>query len=453
MTAAQQPGTVGTGADLLEVGTEVVREGAREVLAPAPWAPERSGAGDEGLRITAVRTFLTGPQGCPYVVVRVETNQPGLYGLGDGSDPQRPLATRTVIDEYLGPMLVGRDPSDIEDLHRLLLNSGYWRGGSIEHNALAAVDVALWDLKGKVAGLPVHQLLGGKARAYADAYTHVDGADAAEVAEKVLAAVDRGYRHVRVQVAVPGRDTYGTAPRDEAEAARRRARTDRWDTLAYLRHVPGILADVRDRVGPDVELLHDAHERMTPAEARQFVRAVEDAHLYFLEDALAPEDAAHFPELRAAGTTPLAVGELYHDPRAYLPLVAGRSIDFARLRIPTLGGLTPTRKLVAVCEMFGVRTAPHGPGDVTPVGMAANMALNISSPAFGVQEAAAFRDATLEVFPGAPVPTDGHLLAPEAPGLGVDFDEAAARKYPVGAPLEHDRWALLRATDGSAHRA
>ena len=348
MTAAQQPGTDGTGADLLEVGTEVVREVAREVLAPAPWTRERSGAGDEGLRITAVRTFLTGPQGCPYVVVRVETNQPGLYGLGDGSDPQRPLATRTVIDEYLGPMLVGRDPSDIEDLHRLLLNSGYWRGGSIEHNALAAVDVALWDLKGKVAGLPVHQLLGGKARAYADAYTHVDGADAAEVAEKVLAAVERGYRHVRVQVAVPGRDTYGTAPRDEAEAARRRARTDRWDTLAYLRHVPGILADVRDRVGPDVELLHDAHERMTPAEARQFVRAVEDAHLFFLEDALAPEDAAHFPELRAAGTTPLAVGELYHDPRAYLPLVAGRSIDFARLRIPTLGGLTPTRKLVAV---------------------------------------------------------------------------------------------------------
>ncbi|MFD7307224.1 enolase C-terminal domain-like protein [Promicromonospora sp. NPDC059942] len=421
------------------------------VLAPAPWTSV--GADADGVRVTAVRTFLTGPQGCPYVVTRVETNQPGLYGLGDASDPQRPLATRTLIDEYLGPLLVGRDPADIEDLHRLLLNSGYWRGGSIEHNALASLDVALWDLKGKVAGLPVHQLLGGRAREHADAYTHVDGADAAEVAEKVLEAAGRGYRHVRVQVAVPGRDTYGTAPRDAAEAARRRARTDRWDTLAYLRHVPGILADVRDRVGPDVELLHDAHERMTPAEARQFVRAVEDARLYFLEDALAPEDAAHFPELRAAGTTPLAVGELYHDPRAYLPLLAGRSIDFVRLRIPTLGGLTPARKLVAVCEMFGVRTAPHGPGDVTPVGMAANMALNISSPAFGVQEAATFRDATLEVFPGAPVPAGGHLLASEAPGLGVDFDERAARHYPVGAPLEHDRWALLRATDGSAHRA
>ncbi len=425
-----------------------LRPSAAPVLAAAPWTTAGS-----GLRVTAVRTFLTGPQGCPYVVTRVETNQPGLYGLGDASDPQRTLATRAVVDDYLGPLLVGRDPSDIEDLHRLLLNSGYWRGGSIENNALASIDVALWDIKGKVAGLPVHQLLGGRAREFAYAYTHVDGLDAAEVTEKVLAARDRGYRHVRVQVAVPGHYTHGTAPRDAAEAARRRARLDRWDSLSYLRHVPGILADVRDRVGPDVELLHDAHERMTPAEARQFVRAVEDAHLFFLEDALAPEDAAHFPDLKAAGTTPLAVGELYHDLRQYLPLIQERAIDFARIRIPTLGGLTPTRKLVAACELFGVRTAPHGPGDVTPVGMAANLALDISSPAFGVQEAATFRDATLEVFPGAPVPHDGHFSAPDAPGLGVDFDEAAARRYPVTAPLEHDRWALLRADDGSAHRA
>lgn len=441
MTTSQQPNADDTAvADSVE---------APEVLAPAPWTPDQPNR----LKVTAVRTFLTGPQVCPYVVTRVETNQPGLYGLGDGSDPQRPYATRAVIDEYLGPMLVGRDPSDIEDLHRLLLNSGYWRGGSIEHNALASIDVALWDIKGKVAGLPVYQLLGGRAREYADAYTHVDGADAAEVAEKILAAHQRGYRFVRVQVAVPGRDTYGTAPRDPAEAARRLARTERWDTLSYLRQIPGILADVRRRVGPDVELLHDAHERMNPAEARQFVKAVEEARLFFLEDALAPEDADHFAELRAVGTTPLAVGELYHDPRAFLPLITNRSIDFARIRIPTLGGITPTRKLIAVCEMFGVRTAPHGPGDVTPIGMAANVAFDISSPAFGVQEAATFREATIEVFPGAPVPTNGRLRPSEAPGLGVDFDEAAARRHPVGAPLEHDRWALLRATDGSAHRA
>ena len=418
------------------------------VLAPAPWSASTA----DGVRVTAVRTFTCAPQGCPYVIVRVETNQPGLYGLGCSSDPQRTTAIRAVVDDYLGPMLLGRDPADIEDVHRLLLNSGYWRGGSIAHNALAGIDVALWDIKGKTAGLPLYALFGGRVRDTADAYTHVDGHEAGEIADRVLAAAEQGWRHVRVQVAVPGTDTYGTAPGDPAESRRRELRAGSWDSLSYLRHVPPVLREIRERVGSGVELLHDAHERLTPSQARELVRAVEEAQLFFLEDALAPEDAAHFAQLRAAGTVPLAVGELYSEPQAYLPLLTGRLIDFARIRIPTLGGLTPTRKLVAACELFGVRTAPHGPGDVSPVGMAANLALDLSSPAFGVQEAATFTEATREVFPGTPVPRGGGLHAWSAPGLGVDFDEKAAARHPVTAPLQHDRWALLRATDGSAHR-
>lgn len=413
-----------------------------DVLGPAPWA-------GDGLRVTAVHTFLCAPQGCPYVIVRVETDQPGLYGLGCASDPQRAVAVRSVVDDYLGPLLVGRDPADIEDVHRLLLCSGYWRGGSIAHNALAGIDVALWDIKGKAAGMPLHALLGGRARTFAEAYTHVDGDRPERIAEDVLAARERGYRHVRVQVGVPGTDTYGTRPADATAAAGRRLP---WDSTAYLRHVPAALVEIRRRVGSGVELLHDVHERLTPAQARQLMTAVADADLFFLEDALAPEDAAYFPQLRAAGTTPLAVGELYSDVGQYLPLLEQRAIDFARIRIPTLGGLTPTRKLVAACELFGVRTAPHGPGDVSPVGMAANLALDISSPAFGVQEAARFTGATLEVFPGAPVPHEGRLYPSALPGLGVDFDEAAARRHPAPAPLVHDRWAVLRGVDGSAHR-
>ncbi|EDY44092.1 D-galactonate dehydratase [Streptomyces sp. SPB074] len=421
-----------------------------EILAAAPWSAPADDS--EHLRITAVRTFLTAPQGCPYVIVRVETNQPGLYGLGCASDPQRTLAIRSVVDDYYAPMLLGRDPADIEDLHRLLFNSGYWRGGSIGQNALAGVDVALWDIKGKVAGLPLHQLLGGRAREAAEAYTHVDGDNAGEIAEKVLAAHERGYRHVRVQVSVPGTDTYGTAPRDAAEARRRELRAGSWDSLAYLRHVPPVLREIRERVGTGVELLHDAHERLTPSQARELVHEVEDARLFFLEDALAPEDAAHFDQLRAAGSVPLAVGELYHDVMMYLPLLQRQVIDFARIRVPTLGGLTPTRKLVAAVELFGARTAPHGPGDVSPVGMAANLGLDLSSPAFGVQEAATFREPTREVFPGTPVPERGRFHGSDRPGLGVDFDEVAARKYPVPEPLRHDRWALLRNGDGSVQR-
>ncbi len=407
------------------------------VLAEAPWA-------STGTKVTAVRTFLTAPQGSPYLIVRVETDQPGLYGLGCASDPQRTLAVRSVLDDYLGPMLIGRDPGDIEDIHRLLLNSGYWRGGSIEGNALAGIDVALWDIKAKAAGVPLFSLLGGRVREGAAAYTHVHGSEADEIIDLVEAAVTRGFRHVRVQVSVPGTDTYGAGPLS-------RGRDGRWDSLAYLRTVPEVLGAVRQGVPDGTELLHDVHERLTPAQARRFLAAVEDLHLFFAEDVLAPEDAAHFAGLRACGV-PLAMGELFHDVSQFLPLVQQRLIDFARIRIPTLGGLTPVRKLVAACELNGIRIAPHGPGDVSPVGHAANLALDISAHSFGIQEAATLSEATLDVFPGTSIPEQGQLHPSLTPGLGVGFDEKKARRYPPPEPGDHDRWALLRAADGSAHR-
>lgn len=146
------------------------------------------------------------------------------------------------------------------------------------------------------------------------------------------------------------------------------------------------------------------------------------------------------------------MGELFSDARDYLPLITSRSIDFARLRVPTLGGLTPTRKLAVLCELFGARTAAHGPGDVSPVGMAATLALDVSSPAFGIQEATPYTEATREVFPGTPTVVDGALRPGTGAGLGIDLDEAAARRYPPPPPLAHDRWALLRTRDGAVHR-
>ena len=415
-------------------------------LAAAPWAAT------SGAKITGVRTFLTAPQGSPYLVVRVETDQPGLYGLGCASDPQRTLAVRSVVVDYLGPMLLGRDPGDVEDIHRLLLNSGYWRGGSISGNALAGVDIALWDILAKAAGMPLYALLGGRVRDGVQAYTHVDGGTSAEIIDRVDAAVAQGFRHVRVQVAVPGNDSYGTGVTDDRLRRLARSRDATWDTPSYLAVVPEVLREVRAGVPRDIQLLHDVHERLTPAQARRLLRAVDDLDLFFLEDLLAPEDAAYLPQLRAQSAVPLAMGELFVDPEQFLPLIQHRAIDFARIRVPTLGGLTPSRKLVAACELFGVRIAPHGPGDVSPLGHAANLALDLCSPNFGIQEAAAFTDATVAVFPGTPLPRNGSLWPTQVPGLGVDFDEVAAARYPPPEPGEHDRWALLRATDGSAHR-
>ncbi|WP_405930225.1 enolase C-terminal domain-like protein [Streptomyces sp. NBC_00827] len=417
------------------------------LLAPAPWAEERGAK----IRITAVRTFLTAPHGCPHLVVRVETNEPGLYGLGCASDPQRTLAVRSVLDDYLAPMLTGRDPDDIEDIHRLLLNSAYWRGGSVTGNALGGVDVALWDLKAKRLGAPLYSLFGGRVRTGAEAYTHVDGADEREIADQVAAARERGFRHVRVQAAVPGADTYGTGGAAvDPEAVR--ARRVPWDSAAYVRTVPRILTRVRELVGDDVELLHDVHERLDPRQARDFLRRVEDVGLYFVEDLLAPEDAGHFARLHAVSPVPLAVGELFSDTAQFTALLDGPDIDFARIRVPTLGGLTPARKIAALCELRGVRLAPHGPADVSPVAQAATLALDVSSHAFGVQEAATFRPTVAEVFPGTVVPRGGVLVPSEVPGHGVDFDESAARRHPMPEPLEHDRWALLRNTDGSVQR-
>lgn len=417
------------------------------LLAPAPWVEERGAK----IRITAVRTFLTAPHGCPHLVVRVETNEPGLYGLGCASDPQRTIAVRSVLDDYLAPMLTGRDPDDIEDIHRLLLNSAYWRGGSVTGNALGGVDVALWDLKAKRLGAPLYSLFGGRVRTGAEAYTHVDGADEREIADQVAAARERGFRHVRVQAAVPGADTYGTGGAAvDPDAVR--ARRVPWDSAAYVRTVPRILTRVRELVGDDVELLHDVHERLDPRQARDLLRRVEDAGLYFVEDLLAPEDAGHFARLHAVSPVPLAVGELFSDTAQFTALLDGPDIDFARIRVPTLGGLTPARKIAALCELRGVRLAPHGPADVSPVAQAATLALDVSSHAFGVQEAATFRPTVAEVFPGTVVPRGGLLVPSEVPGHGVDFDESAARRHPVPEPLEHDRWALLRNTDGSVQR-
>lgn len=419
------------------------------VLASAPWA--RTG---DRTRITGVSTFLTAPAGAPLIVVRVETNQPGLVGYGCASSPQRPLAIKQVIDDYLGPMVIGRDVRDIDDLSHLLSLSAYWRGGAIENNALAGIDIALWDLKGKIAGLPVHQLMGGRARTSVAVYGHADGRTTTEVIDAVQQFMDEGYKYVRCQIAIEGADTYGTHAADGADsiAELAKSRDAVWMSSPYLRAIPAMFEKVRDAVGWEVELLHDVHERVTVSQAIRLSEALDPYRLFFLEDAIAPEDLEWYRELRAHSTTPQAVGEVFSDMRTFVPLITNRLIDFARIRMGAIGGLTPTVKLAVLCELMGVRTAIHGPGDISPIGHAAALAVDASSRAFGIQESTKYSDAVRDVFPGAPVITDGAYEISEDVGLGVGFDEAEARKYTIAEPLTYDSWALLRHHDGSVAR-
>jgi mannonate dehydratase len=394
------------------------------------------------LTIRDVRAILTAPSDTRLVVVKVETSEPGLYGLGCATFTQRHLVVRSAVEDFLKPFLVGKDPSNIEDIWQTAYVNAYWRNGPTLNNALSGVDMALWDIKGKLAGMPVYQLLGGKCREAAAVYTHADGDDPAEVEDQARALIERGFQYVRCQMGGYGGDTSLRRSPEIAPAG------VYFDPEAYARSVPRLFEHLRSALGYGVELLHDIHERVAPIEAVRMAKDLEQYRLFFLEDPLPSEQIDWLRMLRQQSAIPIAIGELFTHPTEWTPLIADRLIDFIRCHISAIGGVTPARKLAALSEAFGVRTAWHGPGDVSPVGHAANVHLDISCPNFGVQEWSGFSEAEQEVFPGCPQVRDGYVYVNDKPGLGVDIDEALAAKYPCadGCP----EWTLTRRPDGGA---
>ena len=420
-------------------------------LAP-PWEPS---GGLPALKISDVRAICTAPDGIRLVVVKVATSEPGLYGLGCATFTQRPLAVVTAIEQYLKPFLVGRDPNDIEDIWQSAYVSSYWRGGPVLNNALSGVDMALWDIKGKRAGMPVYDLLGGRCRRAADVYVHASGNEIEEVEEDARRYLEQGYRYVRCQIAVPGYSTYGSQIKPKgAEPAPQPLGlgTAPWEPTPYCRLIPKLFAHLRSTLGDQVELLHDVHERIPPIQAIGLAKELEQYRLFFLEDPFAPEDNGYFPLLRQQTAIPIAMGELYVNQQEYVPLIRDRLIDFIRVHLSDIGGLSPARKLAALCEFFGVRTAWHGPGDVSPVGHAANLHLDLACPNFGIQESYLFPDRLREVFPGSPEFRDGAMWANDRPGLGIDLDEGLAAKHPFPEHPLNGAWPPVRRRDGTVVR-
>ena len=424
-------------------------------LLPPPWDRGGANGSASGPRIRDVRVILTAPEGVRLVVVKIETDEPDLYGLGCATFTQRPLAVATAIEQYLKPQIVGRSPHDIEDIWSMLAVSSYWRSGPVLNNAISGIDMALWDIKGKLAGMPVYDLLGGRCRTAATVYVHASGRDPVEVEDEARGFMEQGFTHVRCQVAVPGSSTYGVAgalDSEEPHPAHLRLRQESWDPSAYARAVPALFEHLRLTLGDQVELLHDIHERVPPIVAIGMARELEQYRLFFLEDPLAPEDNGYFRLLRKQTSIPLAMGELYVNVNEFLPLIEARLIDFIRVHLSDIGGITPARKLAAMCEFFGVRTAWHGPGDVSPVGHAANVHLDLAVPNFGIQEAHRFDDVCREVFPGSPEIHDGMMWANDTPGLGIDVDEALAARYPYPEHPLNGAWPPVRLRDGTVQR-
>jgi mannonate dehydratase len=442
------------GAALGGSGLLSARGFAQEAAAEKPSRPR----GLPPVKITDVRTILTAPDRIRLVVVKVETSEPGLYGLGCATFTQRSLAVQTAVDKFLKPFLIGRDADEIEDIWQSSYVSSYWRNGPVLFNAMSGVDMALWDIKGKRANMPVYQLLGGKCRFGAALYAHTSGRSFAEVEDRVRAAMAKGYRHVRVQLAVPGMATYGArGDRETAPATGSIGPTNLgevWEPARYVREIPRLFEHLRAKIGDDVELLHDVHERVSLNQGVQLCEDLEQYHPYFVEDPVPPEQNDHLRLIRQQCSTPIAMGELFNTQHEYVPLIAGRVIDFIRIHISQIGGLSVARKVAMLSEFFGVRTAWHGPGDVSPVGHAAGLALELASYNFGIHESGEFPERTREVFPGCPETKDGFLYANEAPGLGIDIDEKAAAKYPYPAegPTFQHSWGTTRGRDGTVIR-
>jgi mannonate dehydratase len=396
------------------------------------------------LQIRNVKTILTAPQGIALIVVKVETNEPELYGLGCATFTQRPLAVYSAVENYLKPFLIGKDPQRIEDIWQTAMVSPYWRNGPVLNNALSGVDMALWDIKGKLAGMPVYQLLGGKCREAAAVYRHADGRDKEEVEDNVRAYMEQGYRYIRCQMGgYGGKGQKLHKTKNAADGAY-------FDPYAYARSVPALFEHLRKELGFEIQLLHDVHERLAPIDAVRLAKELEQYNLFFLEDVLSPEQMEWFRMIRQQCATPIAMGELFNHPHEWTPLIVNRLIDFIRVHISQVGGITPAKKIAVLSESFGVRTAWHGPGDVSPVGHAANIHLDVSCPNFGIQEWSSMTDKLREVFPGCPEVEDGYAYPNDKPGLGIDIDEEKAAQYPISNELP--KWTLTRTPDGSSVR-
>jgi mannonate dehydratase len=382
-------------------------------------------------KITGAEVIVTCP-GRNFVTLKITTEQ-GVYGLGDATLNGRELAVASYLQDHLVPCLLGRDAHRIEDTWQFLYRGAYWRRGPVTMTAIAAVDTALWDIKGKIAGLPVYQLLGGASRDGALVYGHANGKTVDETVANAVHYKEQGYQAIRLQSGVPGLDsTYGVSgDRYFYEPADADIPTENvWSSEKYLRSVPPLFAKAREALGWDVHLLHDIHHRLTPIEAGRLGRDLEPYRPFWLEDATPAENQANFRLIRQHTTTPLAVGEIFNSIWDCKQLIEEQLIDYIRATVVHAGGLTHLRRIAAFADLYNVRTGCHGATDLSPVAMAAALHFDLSVPNFGIQEYMRHTEMTDAVFPHAYRFANGLMHPGDEPGLGVDIDTDLAREHP-----------------------
>ncbi|MES2856041.1 MAG: D-mannonate dehydratase ManD [Bdellovibrionota bacterium] len=383
------------------------------------------------MKITEARVIVT----CPnrnFVTLKIVTDE-GVYGIGDATLNGREMAVVAYLQEHIAPCLIGRDPHQIEDIWQYLYRGAYWRRGPVTMTAISAVDTALWDIKAKVAKLPLYQLLGGRCRTGVMVYGHANGETLEQTLEELEKYIGLGYKAIRLQTGVPGlKSTYGVS-KDKMfyEPADNDMPSENvWSTAKYLESIPKLFEQARIRFGTDPHLLHDVHHRLTPIEAARLGKSLEPYRLFWLEDAVVADNPESFRLIRQHTVTPLAVGEVFNSIHDCRELLTEQLIDYIRCTVVHTGGITHMRRIASLADLYNVRTGSHGATDLSPVSMGAALHFDLSIPNFGIQEYMRHTDLTNQVFPHSYTFKDGYLNPGETPGIGVDIDEKLAAKYP-----------------------
>jgi mannonate dehydratase len=383
------------------------------------------------VKITDAKVLISSP-GRNFVTLKVYTDQ-GIYGLGDATLNGREMAVAAYLSEHLIPCLIGRDPFQSEDIWQYFYRGAYWRRGPVTMAAIGAIDIALWDIKGKALNTPLYNLLGGKSRNGVMVYGHANGRNIEETIDEVAKYAAMGYLAIRAQSGIPGiASTYGVA-KDKLyyEPAEKGLPPENlWSTEKYLLHVPKLFESLRLKFGDDVHLLHDAHHRLTPIEAARLGKSLEPYHLFWLEDAVTAELQEGFRIVRQHTTTPLALGEVFNTIWDAKTVITEQLIDYIRMAAVHSGGITHLKKVASLAEMYHVLTGCHGATDLSPVSLAATLHFDISVNNFGIQEYMLHTKETDEVFPHSYSFNDGFLHPGDAPGLGVDYNEKLAAMFP-----------------------
>ena len=403
------------------------------------------------MKITSAEVFIGGP-GKNYVTLKIMTDE-GIYGIGDATLNNRETLPATYLKDYLIPCLIGKDPRNSEDIWQYFYRGAYFRRGPVAMAALGAIDIALWDIKGKIAGLPLYQLFGGKSRDRALVYAHATGSELDDLLDTMSFYQEQGYKAIRVQCGIPGMPTGGYGIAEKGENAKHyiteygaMPKEEIWDTQKYLQYMPKVLEKIRERFGPELKVLHDVHHRLLPREAAAFGKEIEKYDLYWMEDPTPAEDQSALRLIRQHTTVPIAIGEVFNSIWDCKQLIEEELIDFIRIAVTYAGGVTHAKRIVELAGLHHVRTGFHGAPSHSPISMAAQAHLNAWAPNFGIQEYLVLGTPECDaLFPSDHYYKGGMFHVSDAPGVGVDFDEKEAERY----SYERRYHPIVRLEDGT----